>query len=141
MVLLGGHYTQLGDCLAALERWPHLYLETSRLAQFRGVETVVRAVGAQRLLFGTDAPARPIQAPLNAMLTADIDADDKRAILGGNASRLFGLPLEPTSSSRRPRSAEHLIDVHTHIGALGLPTPPIDARESPRATWLDSAST
>jgi predicted TIM-barrel fold metal-dependent hydrolase len=118
----------LGDCLAALERWPHLYLETSRLAQFRGVETVVRGVGAQRLLFGSAAPSRPVQAMLNAVVTAEIPDEDKCAVLATNAGRLFGLPAEsfrlPT-----PTHAERLIDVHTHIGSLGYPTPPAAAGE------------
>jgi predicted TIM-barrel fold metal-dependent hydrolase len=124
VVLVGGHYTQLGDCLAALERWPNLHLETSRLAQFRGVETVVRCVGARRVLFGSGAPARPIQAPLNAVLSADISEPDKRLILAGNASRLFGLPAEPFVVPI-PTRAEHLIDVHGHVGMLGFPTPPV----------------
>jgi len=119
-VLLGAHYTNLGDCLAALERWPDLYLETSRLAQFRGVETVVRSVGANRLLFGSGAPQRPIQAALNAVLTADVTEEEKRAILAGNARRLFGLPSTDFDLPE-PTRAEHLIDVHGHVGALGLP--------------------
>ena len=122
VVLVGAHYTNLGDCLAALERWPHLFLETSRLAQYRGVETVVRSVGAQRLLFGSGAPSRPIQAALNAVLSADIADDDKRLILAGNAQRLFGVRPQPFDLPP-PTRAEHLIDVHAHIGALGFPTP------------------
>jgi predicted TIM-barrel fold metal-dependent hydrolase len=125
VVLVGGHYTQLGDCLAALQRWPHLHLETSRLAQFRGVETIVRSVGAHRLLFGSGAPARPIQATLNAVLTADLSDADRGAILAGNASRLFGLPLVPFDRPS-PTSTSNLIDVHAHIGALGFPTPAVE---------------
>jgi predicted TIM-barrel fold metal-dependent hydrolase len=128
VVLVGGHYTQLGDCLAALERWPHLYLETSRLGQFRGVETVVRSVGARRMLFGSDAPARPIQAVLNAVLTANITDADKRDILAGNASRLFAVPLVPFELPV-PTRATHLLDVHTHVGALGFPTPLVQPPE------------
>jgi predicted TIM-barrel fold metal-dependent hydrolase len=128
VVLVGGHYTQLGDCLAAVARWPHLYLETSRLAQFRGIETVVRTVGAERLLFGSAAPIRPIQAPLNAVLTADISDADKRAILSVNASRVFGIRPEPFELPD-PTRGKNLIDVHAHIGALGLPVPPIDPRQ------------
>jgi len=122
VVLVGAHYTNLGDCLAALERWPHLYLETSRLGLYRGVETVVRSVGARRLLFGSGAPSRPIQAALNAVLSADISTDDKRLILADNASRLFGVPTEPLHLPHTTR-AEQLVDVHAHVGALGFPTP------------------
>jgi predicted TIM-barrel fold metal-dependent hydrolase len=128
VVLLGGHYTQVGDCLAAMARWPHLYLETSRLAHFRAIQSCVASVGAGRLLFGSGTPARPIQSALNAVLSADITDDDRRAILAGNASRLFGLPLEPFSLPT-PTSAANLIDVHGHIGALGLPTPWVEPRE------------
>jgi predicted TIM-barrel fold metal-dependent hydrolase len=124
VILLGGHYTQLGDCLAAMQRWPHLYLETSRLAQFRGVETVVRDVGAERLLFGSGAPARPIQASLNAILAAELSTVERRAILAGNASRLFGLPLEEFALPE-PRRGKGLIDVHAHVGSLGFPVPSI----------------
>jgi predicted TIM-barrel fold metal-dependent hydrolase len=136
VVLLGGHYTQLGDCLAALERWPHLYLETSRLAQFRGVETVVRSVGAERLLFGSGAPARPIQAVLNAVLMADLSDAERRAILAGNASRLFGLPITVFEMPPPPR-AEGLIDVHAHIGSLGFPVPSINPGEHHRVAARD----
>jgi predicted TIM-barrel fold metal-dependent hydrolase len=122
VVLVGGHYTNLGDCLAAMERWPHLYLDTSKLAQYHGVETVVRSVGAQRLLFGSGAPSRPIQAALNALLTAEIAEADKRGILAGNASRLFGVPMQ-SFDLPKPTHAQRLIDVHAHIGALGFPTP------------------
>jgi predicted TIM-barrel fold metal-dependent hydrolase len=122
VVLLGGHYTQLGDCLAALKRWPHLYLDTSRLAHFRAVENVIAEVGAQRLLFGSGAPVRPIQAALNAVLTACISNEDKHAVLNDNAARLFGLPAPPTVLPE-PSSASNLIDVHAHVGALAFPTP------------------
>ncbi len=125
VVLLGGHYTQLGDCLAALKRWPHLYLETSCLGQFRGVETVVREVSASRLLFGSGAPARPIQAALNAVMTADISDVERRAILSGNAARVFGLPAEPFELPS-VMAAAHMVDVHAHIGAFALPTPAIE---------------
>jgi predicted TIM-barrel fold metal-dependent hydrolase len=128
VILCGGHYTQLGDCLAALLRWPHLYLETSRLAQFRGVETVVRSVGAHRLLFGSGAPARPIQATLNAVLTAEISDADRRAILAGNASHVFGVP-NVAFDLPSPTTTSDLIDVHAHIGTLGFPTPAVDPSE------------
>ena len=99
---LGGHYTQLGDCLAAMERWPHLYLETSRLAQFRGVETVVRDVGAERLLFGSGAPARPVQAALNAVLAADISDAERRRFWQATPAACSGL-LDGDASTYRGR--------------------------------------
>jgi predicted TIM-barrel fold metal-dependent hydrolase len=130
VVLLGGHYTQLGDCLAAMQRWPHLYLETSRLAQFRGVQTVVRSVGAERLLFGSGAPSRPIQAPLNAVLMADISDADRHVVLAGNARRVFGLPSQEFEPPHA-KLGQGLIDVHAHIGSLGFPVPSVEGCNHP----------
>jgi predicted TIM-barrel fold metal-dependent hydrolase len=128
VVLMGAHYSQLGDCLAALERWPHLYLETSRMAHFRAIETVVRTIGVERVLFGSGAPARPVQAALNMVLSARIDSAEMHAILGGNAARVFGLRVEEFDQPS-PTVPSGLIDVHGHIGALGLPTPSICPKE------------
>jgi predicted TIM-barrel fold metal-dependent hydrolase len=130
VILIGGHYTQLGDCVAAMQRWSHLYLETSRLAQFRGVETVVRSVGAERLLFGSGAPGRPVQAALNAVLLADISDAERRAILAHNAARLFGIPLTVFDVPSATRGAG-LIDVHAHTGSLGFPVPSISPHAHP----------
>ena len=128
VVLIGAHYTQLADGLAALQRWPHLHLETSCLGQFRGVETVVAEVGADRLLFGSGTPLRPIQAPLNAVLTAAISEQEKHAILAGNACRLFGLSTS-SFDLPEPTHASDLIDIHGHIGALGYAIPPLTPHE------------
>jgi predicted TIM-barrel fold metal-dependent hydrolase len=133
VVLLGCHYTQLGDCLAALERWPHLHLETSRLAHFQGVDSIVWAIGAERVLFGSGSPTRPIQAALNVVAAADISDQQRRAILADNAARLFGLPTQPFKLPRSTQ-AEGLIDVHGHFGALGLPTPMLELPEQVAAS-------
>jgi predicted TIM-barrel fold metal-dependent hydrolase len=95
------------------------------LGQFRGVETVVREVGAERLLFGSGCPERPILAALNAVLSARIGDAEKRLILAGNAQRLFGIAAESFDLGT-PVQANGLIDVHTHIGSVPFPTPPAE---------------
>jgi len=87
-----------------------------------------RAVGPERLLFGSGAPARPIQAPLNAVLAADMSEPDRRAILADNAARVFGLPTPQFEMPQLTRSTG-LIDIHGHVGALGLPTPLLQLHE------------
>jgi predicted TIM-barrel fold metal-dependent hydrolase len=131
VILLGAHYTQLADCFASMRRWPWLHLETSRLAQFRGVRTLVEEVGAERVLFGSGAPTRPIQAALNAVLTADITESERGAILGGNASRLFNLSVSDKHEAPLATVASDLIDVHGHVGSLGFPTPRLEPCEYP----------
>lgn len=131
VILLGGHYTQLGDALSAMERWPHLHLETSRLGQFLGVETVVRSVGAERLLFGSGCPEKPIQAALNAVLTARIPVDARRSILSGNAARLFGITTDAFDLPA-PTAAAGLVDVHGHVGPVRFSVPAVSIVEQAR---------
>jgi predicted TIM-barrel fold metal-dependent hydrolase len=126
VVLVGSHYTQFADCLAALERWPHLYLETSRMAHFRAVETVVERVGGQRLLFGSGAPKRPVQAALNAVLTASISEADRDDILWHNACRLFGLAVDSPPPLPGATRAQDLVDAHGHVGSVGMALAPFD---------------
>ena len=57
VVLLGAHYMHIVDDVAAAVRYPHLHLETSALAHYRAIETVVGSIGAERVLFGTGSPA------------------------------------------------------------------------------------
>ena len=97
VVLTGSHYTTSVDDLAAGRRYEHLHFDTSSMAHFRAIETAVRALGAERVLFGSGSPFRAIQSSINAILVADIPDDAKRAILAGNAARLLGLGARRSS--------------------------------------------
>lgn len=119
VVLVGAHYVHITDDLAAAERWPHLLLDTSRLAHFAAIETAVARIGHERLLLGSGVPERAPTSPVNAVLAAAIPDDAKRAILGGNAARLLGLSALPPVRLRPPLLAGGAIDVHGHLA----PTP------------------
>jgi predicted TIM-barrel fold metal-dependent hydrolase len=124
VLVSGSHYAWNADDLETLLRYSHLYLETSRLAHFRAIEDAVRIVGADRLVFGSDSPTRSLLSPINAVAAAEIPDDAKRAILGGNAARLFGLPA-PTFDLPAPVLPTDAVDVHTHYGPMpwGVPQP------------------
>ncbi len=124
VILTGAHYTNVVDALAAAVRHPHLHLETCAMAHFRAIETAVRTIGAERVLFGTGSPIRAAASPISAILAAAIPDDAKRAILGGNAARLFGLPTAPIDlePSRAPARA---FDVHTHYGPFDFDVPDV----------------
>jgi predicted TIM-barrel fold metal-dependent hydrolase len=125
VILAGSHYVHTVDDLEALKRWPHLYLETSRLAQFGAIETIVREVGADRLLFGSDSPTRSLASPLNAVAAAEISDHDKRAILAGNAARLFRL-RQADFDLPRPVLPTNAVDVHAHYGPMPWAVPQLD---------------
>jgi predicted TIM-barrel fold metal-dependent hydrolase len=117
VVLVGCQYDNVVDVLAAVRRFDHLYLETSRMAYLDGIEIAVREVGADRILWGTGAPFRAMQSTLNVVGLARLADDEKRAILAGNARRLLGLPSTSVELPQVDRP-ERAIDVHAHSGPL-----------------------
>lgn len=116
VILVGVHYSNATEALEAAQRYDNLHVETSGMAHLAAVETAVARIGHERVLFGTGGPARAHQAPLNAVLLAELTNDAKRAILGGNAARLLGLPSGEIDLTPPvlPRDA---FDVHTHYMA------------------------
>ena len=78
--------------LQAVRPYPNLYVDVSGFDPERGiVESAVRALGAERVLYGSDAPGRNYAAQLAKVLYADIGESDRALVLGGNAARLLGL--------------------------------------------------
>jgi len=130
VILVGHHYDHSVDNLAAARRYPHLHLETSRMAHLGAIEVAVREIGAERVLYGSGAPFRAMQSGINAIVAAPISDDEKRLILGDNARRLFGLPSSATATTLpavvRPR---RVIDAHTHLGPLPWDAPYVDDRD------------
>ncbi len=71
---------------------PNVYLDLTGSRLIRGlIEDMVKRVGADRVLFGTDNPFIDPRPGLGRVLAARLSDDDKRKILGLNAKRLFRL--------------------------------------------------
>jgi predicted TIM-barrel fold metal-dependent hydrolase len=96
------------------------------------VEAVTRRFGAHRILFATpwSENARDIPGmPMLMVSHADVSADDKAKVAGGNLASILGVPLPPVASAvdRSPFRAvlrgepigESFIDVHAHVGEWG----------------------
>jgi predicted TIM-barrel fold metal-dependent hydrolase len=122
VILIGSHYNTSVDDFAAGRRYEHLHFDTSSMAQYGAIETAVRVLGAERVLFGTGSPFRAIQSPLNAILAAAIPDEAKRAILAGNAERLFGLPAGEVDLPEVVLP-ERAFDTHTHSGPMPWDVP------------------
>jgi len=127
VILSGWHYNNSVDTLAAARRYPHLHVETSGAAHLGAIEIAVREIGWERVLLGTGAPFRAMQSSINAILTARLPDEQKRAILGENAARIFGLPVPQITLPAVQKPARN-VDVHTHSGPL-----PWDAHDLPNA--------
>lgn len=82
-----------GHCTLAyaelMKRFPNLYVCSCPLLGPRACEEVVAAIGADRLLWGSDLQDLPIAWGLGPILFARLPAESKRLILGGNLQRLL----------------------------------------------------
>jgi predicted TIM-barrel fold metal-dependent hydrolase len=86
-------------------RYPNLYFDVSgsfgaphlevrdehRALAFDDAVRVLRKVGVERFMFGSDGPRFRFQPALQQVLALDLTESEKRAILAGNARRIYGI--------------------------------------------------
>lgn len=88
----GGRWNGFAACLEIVKKCPNTCLDITGDGFMLGrIEHFVREVGAERILFGSDAPWIDPRIPLGEVLGADISEVERESILGGNATRLFNL--------------------------------------------------
>lgn len=74
---------------------PNVVLDLTSSQIYAGmVESCVAAVGAGRVVFGTDMPLLEPEVQIQKVYAALLDPGVRQQILGGNAARLFGLSSE-----------------------------------------------
>lgn len=86
---MGGYY-HVDDAIAAAEKHPNLYLETSAMPYPHKISETVRRIGADRVLFGSDGPVCSPVLELEKIRLAGLTAADAAQVLGGNIGRLLG---------------------------------------------------
>lgn len=78
--------------IVAAQRCPNLYLETcSSTVDYGFIEAAVKALGPERVIFGTDMPLLDPHVQVAKITGAKISTEAKQLILGGNMARLLGL--------------------------------------------------
>ena len=71
---------------------PNVVLDLTSSQIYAGmVESCVAAVGAGRVIFGTDMPLLEPEVQIQKVYAAQLEPVARQQILGGNAARLFGL--------------------------------------------------
>jgi predicted TIM-barrel fold metal-dependent hydrolase len=95
MAHAGGCPGALGDWHKAVDTASHhsnIYLDTASSQVDMGyIEAAVEAIGRNRVVFGTDMPVLDPFVQLAKVSGADLDEEDRKAILEANAADLFRL--------------------------------------------------
>lgn len=76
--------------IADIVPYPNIYVDTSGGEPEAGIlEYAVKRVGAERILFGSDAPGRGFGVQLGKVMGADISEEDRNLILCENTKRVY----------------------------------------------------
>lgn len=91
-VLLAGIDEQtLAEAVILMRQHANVYVETSSLLATGVIKHVVDCVGAERVLYGSGAPSRPMASGLGVLRYVELTDMQRALVLGGNARRLLGI--------------------------------------------------
>jgi predicted TIM-barrel fold metal-dependent hydrolase len=94
-----GGFEATRQCFFVADVAPNVVWDTSLSYNFDFIEDFARRFGADRVVFGTDLYSHPVGRRISHLLpqvvASSLPDDDKAAILGGTARRLFGVEDDP----------------------------------------------
>jgi predicted TIM-barrel fold metal-dependent hydrolase len=91
VILAGVDERTLSEAVALMRASPRVYMETSSLMAAGALKQVVEAVGAERVLYGSGAPSRPMASGLGVLRYAGLTDAQRARVLAVNARELFGM--------------------------------------------------
>ncbi|MDZ7332383.1 MAG: amidohydrolase family protein [candidate division KSB1 bacterium] len=147
VILHGVRWEATRHLLPLLKRFPHLYCEFSNHQGNRIIEFLVKEIGADQLLFGTQMMQKSPGAAKAFIDYADISLEHRKKIAHENLARLLKLQYLPDDypddrnsdkilqqvRSAKPIADMEVIDSHAHISEKGhsdiviAPMPEADA--------------
>jgi len=89
LILAGVDHRTASEAVALMRAHARVYIETSQLNAVGAIKTIIDAVGADRVLYGSGAPLRPMASGLNVIKFAGLSDDQLAKVLGGNARQLL----------------------------------------------------
>lgn len=84
--LVGQFTLHYADIIA---KHDNIFQTTAGAVHFADIENLVKAISADKILFGSDFPELPLMFSMGSILYARISDEDKRKILGLNAQRML----------------------------------------------------
>ena len=89
IVLAGTHYSNYPEVWPLMKALENIYMDLSRFDLPNGVERLIKHVGADRLLFGSDFPEVDPAAYLFYLHHCGLDQETLSNICDGNLERLL----------------------------------------------------
>jgi predicted TIM-barrel fold metal-dependent hydrolase len=91
VVLAGVQATTLAEAIAVMRSNSRVHIETSDLLAYGAIRAAVEAAGADRVLFGSAAPVRPIRSALAVARGSGLSDGDLAQVLSTNARRVLAV--------------------------------------------------
>ena len=89
LILAGVNEKWMTEATELMRQHPNLYMETSYLLGEGALQQIASSVGADRILYGSGAPSRPMAAGIGVMQHTGLTDNQRDLMLAGNASRIF----------------------------------------------------
>ncbi len=89
VILAGIEDRTLSEAIALMRDHAKVYVETSNLLATGAIKHLVGCVGADRILYGSGAPARPIASGLNVLKHSGLTDGELVQVLSGNAKKML----------------------------------------------------
>ncbi len=86
-----GYRYYVREAVLAAQRTPNIFLATTAVMEPDMIGKAIKAVGPERVLFGSNGPSVIPAVQLAVLRRVGLDADAEALVLGGNAARLYQL--------------------------------------------------
>jgi hypothetical protein len=81
----------VSEAIVLMQSHSNVHVDTSGLLATGAMKLVADSVGAERILFGSGAPAKPMASGLAVLRYSGLNEEQKNLVLGANAKRVLGL--------------------------------------------------
>ena len=81
------------QAILAAKHAPNLYLATTAVPEPGFIKNAVKALGPERVLFGSNGPGMPSDLQIEVIRRANLGSEAEALVLYGNAARLYSIEL------------------------------------------------
>jgi hypothetical protein len=90
LILEGVVFETLSEADSVMKKHDNIYVETHGIIVPSGLKFLVDQIGAERIIFGSDAPRSSLAGALRYLMESGLSDQDREKVLGGNIKRLLG---------------------------------------------------